>query len=124
MSWTRTTKNRVLAAANLLLVAVLVTKLATEPDAMTDSMRFWTVIAPIVVVIALAVPERATLAPAAHAALFLTTGMAIGVTTGVAIRSIDTLWMAEILWLPIGVAAAVVHYWPSRRDPYRGGSAG
>lgn len=124
MTWTRAAKNRVLAAANLLLFAVLATKWATEPDAMRDSMRCWTAIAPIVVIVALGVPDRAPVAPLAHALLFLTTGMAIGVTTGVAIRSFDTLWAAEVLWLPIGIAAAVVHYRPSRRDPYRGDSAG
>lgn len=121
MNWTRRTKNLVLVGADLLLFLVLAGKLLQEPEKVSYGMTFWTFALPFIVVAVLIVPERAAAARSVHAVLFLATGMAIGLTAGSALRGSEQLWTAELLWLPFGITAAVLHYWPSRRDRYQGG---
>lgn len=50
-----------------------------------------------------------------HICLFLLTGTAIGTTLGEVFKPQDFFFL-EMLWLPFGIAAAVLHYSSSKKD--------
>lgn len=121
MTLSRTNKNRMLIAANLLLFLIVCIKLTGDPDQVGTAMTLWVVLAPWVLLAVALTPHKARIAKVVHSGLFLTTGAAIGLTFGAFLSGNESLSPGEIFWLPIGIAAAVIHYWPSINDPYTNG---
>ena len=119
MKATRSTKNIVLCAANFALLFVVAPKFALNPDDLSDGMKVWMFGSPIVIAAVMLTPATFQYVKAIHALLFLATGAAIGLTLGSLIRVPDSVTVGEILWLPVGIGAAVFHYWPSVNDKYQ-----
>lgn len=118
MNPTRRLKNSVLCFAITMLFTIVILKLGTDPSSVSSSMKLWSVPAPVVVLATLFTPSTSRWAKPVHLMLFLCTGAAIGFTLGGAIRGEPPLLIGEWVWLPVGFAAAVLHYWPSNRDQY------
>ena len=119
LSPTRRQKNVVLAIANMILVPIIWAKLLSFPDALGLGMKIWAIAAPAVALIVLLDRGPRQIVKSMHLGLFLCTGAAIGLTGGAILRSLESVWTAELIWLPLGIAAAVYHYWPSSSDEYQ-----
>lgn len=93
-------------------------KIILVPDQIGFIMKTWAYVAPFVSLLTLKFPQPAKNTKIIHMAQFLVTGAAIGVTLSQIIRYFDHVWLLEIIWLPIGIFAAVIHYSSSQRDEY------
>ncbi|MEM6644734.1 MAG: hypothetical protein AAF730_00630 [Bacteroidota bacterium] len=119
---TRQNKNIALVAANLILWPIVAVSLFIDPASVGTGLRVWVVVLPLVAALSVVLPlERAKLA---HVALFLCTGAALGLTIGALVSGELGILSPQVLWLPIGAAAAVFHYWPSVLDEYAFGRFG
>ena len=124
MPATRTQKNLALSVVNLILAPILWLKIYQEPESVGAGRMIWAMAAPLICIGSLwtsawDVGKVRRFAKPLHVALFLATGAALGLTLGASLRDFDSLWLGEVLWLPLGVAAAVFHYSPSVNDEYQ-----
>ncbi|GAB5519625.1 MAG: hypothetical protein RhofKO_18760 [Rhodothermales bacterium] len=116
---TRRRKNMVLAAANALLLLILAPQLLQQPADVDILLLIWAGGVTLLGIVGLAAIMRDTSTDWLLIPLFLATGTAIGVTLGQAIKTPEILSITHWVWLPIGIGAAIYHYWPSTRDKYQ-----
>ncbi|MEM8815365.1 MAG: hypothetical protein AAGE85_06030 [Pseudomonadota bacterium] len=117
----RRNKNLALCAANALLFVILLWKTRAYPDSVRGALLVWMFVAPFILAAAAFDKRLSGRSGVLDMLLFLTTGTAIGLTLGGALSRFDATSAAEIAWLPFGLSAAILHYWPSRQDEYRQG---
>lgn len=118
MNPSRRQKNQALACTNLLLAPVLLFHYYWYELPLSWLMLLWLIALGPVLLLALWVPATHARIRYVHMGLFLLTGTAIGFTVAALLHPQHAITPLHILWLPLGIAAAIFHYWPSKNDPY------
>ena len=118
MQLTRPHKNLVLVLSNLILWSVILLKLSREPELVRGGIKLWAVAVPFIAAAIFFEIFSKSSNKTLHAGLFLATGAAVGLTAGALLRDPGILWLGEKLWMPVGLGAMILHYWPSPNDEY------
>jgi hypothetical protein len=113
----RNVKNRILIGCNALMSLICLYKWIVAPSELSSRMQLWLIISPFVLLGA-TLPAGPGHVRVLHAALFMLTGAAAGLTIASAIARPESLWIVDWLWLPLVFFCAVLHYTPSRKDEY------